>query len=187
MGKETTKKAIAYAFKELLLEKPINKITINDIAAKCDINRQTFYYHFHDIVDLTEWICEVEGESALKKNTTYSTWQEGYLGIFEILRQDKVFVTNIYRHTPIEYLNRYLYRVTYQLLYNVVSEKAGNRVIREEDKRFVANFYKYGFVGLVTEWIADDMKEDPRVIVSRLNDLIEGSFDNALEKAANHF
>ncbi|MCQ2211949.1 MAG: TetR family transcriptional regulator, partial [Paludibacteraceae bacterium] len=111
MGKETTKLVIAYAFKELLAEKPYNKITINDIAQKCDINRQTFYYHFHDIIELIEWICETEGESALKKNTTYATWQEGFLGIFEILRQDKVFVTNIYRHTPIEYLNRYLYRV----------------------------------------------------------------------------
>ncbi|MDD2969568.1 MAG: TetR family transcriptional regulator, partial [Lachnospiraceae bacterium] len=45
MSKVTTKNAIAYAFKELLLEKPINKITINDIAEKCEINRQTFYYH----------------------------------------------------------------------------------------------------------------------------------------------
>ena len=55
MGKETTKRVIAYAFKELLLEKPINKITVSDIAEKCDINRQTFYYHFHDIIELTEY------------------------------------------------------------------------------------------------------------------------------------
>ena len=31
MSSITTKKAIAYAFKELLLEKPISKITLNDI------------------------------------------------------------------------------------------------------------------------------------------------------------
>lgn len=183
MGKETTKRVIAYAFKELLLEKPINKITINDIAQKCDINRQTFYYHFHDIVELTEWVCETEGENALKKNTTYSTWQEGFIGIFEILRQDKAFVTNIYYHTPTEYLNKYLYKVTYQLIYDVVEEKAGSAAVREEDKKFIANFYKYGFVGLVTEWIGSGMKEDPREIVGRLNDLIEGSIDHALQRA----
>ena len=51
MSKSTTKLAIAFAFKELLLEKPLNKITINDIAEKCEMNRQTFYYHFHDILD----------------------------------------------------------------------------------------------------------------------------------------
>jgi len=183
MGKETTKLVIAYAFKELLAEKPYNKITINDIAQKCDINRQTFYYHFHDIIELIEWICETEGESALKKNTTYATWHEGFLGIFEILRQDKVFVTNIYRHTPIEYLNKYLYRVTYQLIYNVVAEQATGMHVRKEEMEFIANFYKYGIVGIVTEWIASDMKEEPKIIVERLNRLIGGSIQNSLNKA----
>ena len=60
MSKATTKFAIAFAFKELLLEKSIDKITINDITEKCGINRQTFYYHFHDIYELIEWICETD-------------------------------------------------------------------------------------------------------------------------------
>ena len=34
MSKATTKFAIAFAFKELLLEKSIDKITINDITEK---------------------------------------------------------------------------------------------------------------------------------------------------------
>ena len=185
MGKETTKRVIAYAFKDLLMEKPFDKITIGDIAEKCDINRQTFYYHFHDIVELTEWICEEEGESALKKNTTYATWQEGFLGIFEILRQDKVFVTNICRHTAPEYLNKYLYKVTYQLLYNVVCEQAEGLHVREEEKVFIADFYKYGFVGIIMKWVNSDMKEDPRIIVERLNRLIEGTIRNALSRATN--
>ena len=37
MSSLTTKKAIAYTFKDLLKEKPFNKITVNDIANKCDI------------------------------------------------------------------------------------------------------------------------------------------------------
>lgn len=46
MSKLTTKKAIAGALKELMEEKPISKITVGDIADRCGINRQTFYYHF---------------------------------------------------------------------------------------------------------------------------------------------
>ena len=49
MSKSTTKKAIAFALKDLLSEKPLDKITINDIAEDCGINRMTFYYHFKDI------------------------------------------------------------------------------------------------------------------------------------------
>ena len=54
-------------FKDLLKEKPFNKITVNDIANKCDINRQTFYYHFQDISDLIEWICIDEVDNILEK------------------------------------------------------------------------------------------------------------------------
>lgn len=77
VSKSTTKKAIAFALKELLAEKLLNKITINDIAEKAEINRQTFYYHFQDIVDLIEWICMTDGDAVLKDNRTYETWQKG--------------------------------------------------------------------------------------------------------------
>ena len=60
---------------------------------------------------------------------------------------------------------RYLYRVTYQLLYNVLEEAADGMVVRDEDKAFIASFYKYGFVGLVLEWIDGGMKEEPKVII----------------------
>ena len=183
MSKSTTKLAIAFAFKELLLEKPLNKITINDIAEKCEMNRQTFYYHFHDILELTEWICESDAERALSENRTYATWQEGLLSIFNMIKKDKNFIINIYRNVPRDYLHRYLYKATYQLLYDVLEEKAKGMVIREDDKAFIANFYKYGFVGLLLEWIDNGMKDEPTLIVERLNSLIQGNFEQALNNA----
>ena len=57
------------------------------------------------------------------------------------------------------------------------------QLMREEDKTFIANFYKYGFVGLVLEWIDGGMKEDPKIIIARLNSLIQGSFNHALNNA----
>ena len=73
--------------------------------------------------------------------------------------------------------------MTYQLLYNVLEEAADGMVVRDEDKAFIANFYKYGFVGLVLEWIDGGMKEEPKVIIDRLNSLIRGSFNHALNNA----
>jgi len=75
------------------------------------------------------------------------------------------------------------YKATYQLLYNVLEEKAKGMVIREEDKAFIANFYKYGFVGLLLEWIDNGMKDEPALIVERLNSLIQGNFEQALNNA----
>ena len=48
---QTTKRALEASLKKLLLQKPLNKITINDITEDCGVNRMTFYYHFKDIYD----------------------------------------------------------------------------------------------------------------------------------------
>ena len=50
-----TKNAINKAFFEVLETKPLNKITISDIVKKCNVGRNTFYYHFKDIHDLEKY------------------------------------------------------------------------------------------------------------------------------------
>ena len=180
MSKSTTKIAIAYAFRDLLLEKPVNKVTINDITEKCGINRQTFYYHFHDIIDLTEWICEAAANKALKENKTYDTWQEGFLSIFDLIKKDQTFVLNIFRYTPKEYIYNYLYKLTHRLIYDVLYEKSQEMTVREEDVNFIVDFYKYSFVGVVLKWIEDGMKEEPKVIVERIDIIMTGAFEHTL-------
>ena len=54
--------------------------------------------------------------------------------------------------------------------------------VREEDKAFIADFYKYSFVGLMLEWIDQNMEPNPEEIVSRLSNLIEGDINRALER-----
>ena len=180
MSSSTTKKAIAYAFKELLLEKPISKITVQDISELFEINRQTFYYHFQDIVDLVEWICIEDADKNLKEKGKFNSWQENFLSIFETIKKDKPFIINICRSVPLDILINYLYKLVYPLIYDVVNDKAKDKVVREEDKVFIANFYKYALVSEVLEWIKNDMKEDPQVIVNKISILLKGTIDQAL-------
>lgn len=46
-----TKQALEVSLKKLLLQKPLDKITIQDLTSDCGISRMAFYYHFKDIVD----------------------------------------------------------------------------------------------------------------------------------------
>ena len=49
---DITKRDISASLKKILCEKNLSKITVQDIADDCGINRQTFYYHFQDILSL---------------------------------------------------------------------------------------------------------------------------------------
>lgn len=179
---QTTKKALGASLKKLLEEKPLDKITVTDIVEDCEVNRQTFYYHFKDIYDLVEWIYTNEATRALDGKKTYDTWQQGFLQIFEYVLVNKSFVSNTYRSINREHLERYLYNETYILLRDVIEEKAVKMTVRDDDKAFIANFYKYAFVGLVLEWISAGMREKPSEIVERLSILIHGHITDALEK-----
>ena len=49
---EVTKRALEQSLKNLLLKKPLNKITVTELAQKAEISKGTFYLHYLDIYDL---------------------------------------------------------------------------------------------------------------------------------------
>lgn len=51
---EKTKRNIVNAFLELRAKKPLEKITVKELSEKAEINKATFYLHYHDIYDLSE-------------------------------------------------------------------------------------------------------------------------------------
>ena len=86
----------------------------------------------------------------------------------------------MYRHVSQEQIIQYLYRSVYQVIIRIVEECAIGMSVPEEDKKFIADFYKYAFVGIVLDWIRQDMKPSPENIVARLSDLIDGDVTRML-------
>ena len=82
-------------------------------------------------------------------------------------------------------VENYLDHMTYGLLIGVVEERAEGLNVGEEEKKFIADFYKYAFVGIMLNWIKNDMKEDPKDIIDKLSVLISGDITRALKKYAN--
>ncbi len=172
---QVTKRALEQSLKNLLLKKPLTKITVGDITDDCGINRMTFYYHFKDIYDLVEWSCLEDAKQALEEKKTYDTWQQGLLQIFKAVQENKPFILNVYHCVHREQVEKYLQPLVDQLLLNVINEEAAGITLRDEDKQFIAQVYSYMFIGLMLDWIKNDMREDPQQIVERLSKLIKGS------------
>ena len=179
---QTTKRALAASLKSLLAKKPLDKITVIDIAEDCGVNRQTFYYHFQDIYDLIDWTFVSEADQVIGCKKTYETWQQGFLQVFQAALENKGLILNVYHSISRDVVERYLYDITYDLLIGVVEEQAKGLPVREEDKRFIADFYKFAFVGMVLDWIRRGMKDDPQQMIDRLSILIHGDIARALEK-----
>lgn len=175
-----TKAALEASLKKLLLKKPLDKITINDLTTDCGISRMAFYYHFKDIYDLVEWSCLEDATQALQGKKTYETWQDGLLQIFEAVLENKPFIMNVYHSVNREQIETYLFHLTHDLLYGVVQEKAKGTGISEADQNFIADFYKYSFTGVMLDWIKDGMKADYHVIAEKMHCTVEGNVVNSI-------
>ena len=111
-------------------------------------------------------------------------YSHGIVCIFDAVLENKPFILNVYRCADREQVENYLYRLTYDLLDGVVEEKAAGLSVRPEDKAFLANFYKYAFVGLMLDWIRQGMSEDPAKIVERVSLVMHENIPRALTRLA---
>ena len=173
------------SLKKLMLQKPLNKITINDLTTDCGISRMAFYYHFRDIYDLVEWACLEESTKALQGKKTYETWQEGLLQIFEAVYENKPFIINAYHAVSRERIENYLFQLTHDLIMGVVLEQSKETMLSDAQKNFIADFYKYSFVGIMLDWIRQGMKDDYTSICDNMCTTIQGNITNSIKNFTN--
>lgn len=180
----TTKIALEDALKKLLLKKPVDKITISDLTNACGISRMAFYYHFKDIYDLVEWSCLEDASRALQGKKTYADWQEGLHQIFEAVLENKPFIMNVFHTLSREQIETFLFRLTHDLIMGVVEEQSAGINISETEKNFIADFYKYSFVGTMLDWLSHGMREDYQEIADRICTVMQGNIGNSIRNFA---
>lgn len=170
-----TKKAIAQSIKELMKKEDLRKISVADIVQNCGINRQTFYYHFKDKYDLVNWIYYNEVVSAVTAKKAFHEWSDVLLEILNIMKKEKYFYRNALNVTGQNAFKEYFFSLTKSLLLEIITAIEDGKGIREADRNFIAEFYTYGLVGIVTQWARDGMKEQPQELVDKLKYFIDDS------------
>ncbi len=180
MMSQITKRALADSLKKQLAKKPLERITVTDIAEDCGVNRQTFYYHFKDIYDLAEWVVFHESERVFSQKLTFPTWREDMIRIFNAALDNKPLALNAYRSLRREQIERYLYKVTYNHMLIVVQDCCRDIPMSDENIKCIADFYKITFVGHLLDWVRRGMKEAPEQVVGKLSYLLEGTMQNAI-------
>lgn len=178
---QRTEIAIVNAFKKLLSKRPLNKITISNIAEECGINRMTFYYHYRDVYDLIQCIADEELKGAVEGKVTLSDWEEGILKLLYVLKGDKAFYTSLYNSLDKEDSGDYVYELVSDLLREGVRQVPTPLKVTEAERKFITDFYCYAFSGLIFQWVRNGMKESPETIVERLSKLGSGGLEHGLE------
>jgi len=178
----TTKRAMAESLKKLLAKKSLDKVTVGDIVEDCGVNRQTFYYHFHDIFDLVEWIFDEEAGQIVGEVVTKDDWREQFLQMFNYLTDNAQLVLNVFHSKGWEYISSYIQARMRPPLEYLARQIAEGMDVSEDDFKFVVDVYLSMVEGLFNTWLGNDMKDEYIWDVNRFLELLDGSIEHALGK-----
>lgn len=167
---------------EMLKEKPYDEITVTSLIKECNISRSTFYYHFEDMGALLEWSTIHHFSRVLGSYKTYRTWPDGFLRILKEIYAEKDILLRVVDYVDRSALEEALYDPVYHLLYDVLQEQPQADSVSEDKKVFIADFYKFAFVGLVINWVKGGFRENPEQLADNLYHVMHGTFAHALEE-----
>lgn len=90
-----TKLKIARALRELMCQRPLGKITVQDLMESAQMKRQSFYYHFQDIYDVLSWICERQLGDPLRADPELD-FEEWCLRMLTLVEEDRAFYRRVF-------------------------------------------------------------------------------------------
>lgn len=180
--KHNAKAAIIDSFKQLLNKKSMDKLTVKEVCEHCNVNRQTFYYHFTDTMDVFKFIFFGELSAEIAQNRTFDTWSGGFLATMNYLKRNSKMVLHVYNSSYWPELNTAFSNFSYRLLDDVLDECVDEMEVKlkEKDRKFIINFYIHVFNGLMIDWISEGMKEEPEIILKKLLVMVTGSFPRSV-------
>ena len=178
-----TKNAIIDAFWLLLDEKPYNKITVKDIVNRCQINRNTFYYHFHDIPELLETAVKNDTDQIIHTYSKGGSLLEFITYFIDHSLDRKRAILHIYRSVFREYFINELDRIVLYAITKYMDTVDAQHPIHPDDKLLLIRFYKCLSIGILLDWLNDGMQYDLSRYISRIGALFHGAVEQAYETA----
>ena len=174
--KEDMKALIAETFTQLLEKEDIDKITVTKLIGECHISRQTFYYHFQDIMDVLEWCVRQETSTLVKESLRAEDLQTA-LQIFISFNTEHFSwfqkLMDSHRRAQIETL---LVDAVKTYMIEMSRHSHSDLYVNYEDMDVLLQFNACGLVGVLLEYgkTSKTSPKDPEKLSRQLEQIISG-------------
>lgn len=183
MAKQYTKNMIQEKFIKMLNERPLNKITVKEIAKECEINRNTFYYYYSDVYALLSEIFQTELQTVIDEYSDTLSWEESFIVAAKFALENKRAIYHVYNSMRREDVVNYIYNVSYNVMSRYVEGVSDGILASSEDKGLIVSFYQCALTEMLVRWITSGMKEDPDTIIRRIGELFDGNIELSLKRS----
>ena len=160
-------------FIDLLAEKGFEKITINDIAERANINRGTVYLHYADKFDLLDKCVEIYVGRLLNhcaNSVDTKLDARAFQSIFEYLEENFSIYKLLLHNEGFGFFSNRLYAIIAQTVTEVIDVKSENSAF---SNGVTTHFLTSGFIGVLEWWINNSMPCNVQEITEQLMFLLE--------------
>lgn len=177
-----TRNAIKMSFLKLLNERPLSQIKVRDIVSDCGINRNTFYYYFHDIPSLIEEMVMEEAENIIQQYPSSDTMEDFFETIISYILERKTLFLHIYHSANREIFESYLWQVCERIIVLYIDSVLDGRQIAETDRHIIVQYLKAVSFGIISEWLQSGLTGDIRRFFQRICDLKRGTIEEMIQR-----
>ncbi|NLU48259.1 MAG: TetR family transcriptional regulator [Syntrophomonadaceae bacterium] len=177
-----TKRALSAAMKELMAERPMEKIRIGDIVERCNMNRQSFYYHFRDKYDLVNWIFYTEFFADIQRSFDKPGW-ELIEKMCQFFYENRTFYTNALQVRGQNSFSEYFNEVMHPLILAHFDDIFAD----DPDRDFYATFLADSIRVTITRWLLEGAKLPPERFIELLKKAVTGlAYKIVMEEEQDH-
>ena len=174
--------AIKASFIKLLGERPLSQIRVKDIVADCGVNRNTFYYYFHDIPTLIEDIVTEEAKNIIRKYPSADTIEDFFETVIDYIMEKKTLFLHICHSVNRELFEQYLWQVCERLVILYTDSVLEGRRVSSEDRRIIVQYLKALSFGVVSSWLQSGLTDEIRNTFERIYQLKKGTVEEMIRR-----
>lgn len=185
-----TKKALAAALKKLMEQRPLSKISIQDIVDQCGLNRKTFYYHFTGINDLLHWMFEEETLQVVKNYDLILDYPNILRFAFDYVEANEHICNCAYDALGRDELLGFFRKDFHRLMGSIVEESAQGLSVPESYKHFLTLYNSEALAAILIDWLRrpkENQELTKEQMIEYLSLTMYGSMRQTLEQAALTF
>lgn len=169
--------AIMNAFIQLMTEKDFEKITINEIAERADVNRGTIYSHYADKYDLMDKCLEaqlqqlIESCSVVEDETESNPSKSSLFRTLELLEENALFYKTLLRNKALlSFRNQLQDMINNQIKAQFLEN---NLNLDELSKELSVQFLSSATVGVIEWWFTHNNPCSAKEITEKLWSMLD--------------
>ena len=170
------KAMIGDTFFQLAQKKSIDKITVKDLVETCGISRQSFYYHFQDILEVIEWLAEQAMQKALERSLRAETPQDAIRDLVSSFVENHENIERLLRSQRREQIEAILSQAFSAYLREIALKRSPTVRMPAGNPELALSFFSYGIVGFLREALRSGTR-DVDALSHQLCTIITASLD----------